>query len=236
VKVKRLLQKVPFVYELVQSVRDEQIHRHGITAGTFAQHGEDVQLLAMLTDRKAIGPYLDLGSNHPFILSNSYLLYRSGWQGLCVDPLPRFRPLYAKWRPRDQFHCVAIGETSGTVDFFEFEWDALSTLDGALARNYVSNGFKVRRKIPVEIKTVDQLLEEAGFEGPLSLFSIDIEGHELSALRSMNLKRWQPAVICIEALTADGGRNQAALDYLSVNGYKAFRDLGLNMVFVPALS
>ena len=66
----------------------------------------------------------------------------------------------------------------------------------------------------------------------MALLSIDIEGHEVPALKSMNLDRWQPAVICIEVVTAVGARNEEALQYLLTHGYRIYGDMGFNTVFV----
>ena len=64
------------------------------------------------------------------------------------------------------------------------------------------------------------------------LLSIDIKGHEVPALKSINLDRWQPAVICIEVATAAGARNDEALNYLLTHGHKIYGDMGFNAVFV----
>ncbi len=230
--LRSLLLRVPFVYQGVQTLRDRRQLRRSLAVGSFAQQGEDVQLLDLLKRLNARGPYLDLGANHPFKLSNTYLLYREGWRGVCVDPLPRFRPLYRHWRPADHFICAAIGEEQQLIDLHQFEWDPLSTLDAELAAQYMARGFKRLRKFPVEVRPVDDILGSANITAPLSLLSIDIEGHELSALRSMNLAKWQPAVICMEVLAAHGVRNWQAEDHLLAHGYVAQGDIGHNAVFV----
>ncbi len=53
----------------------------------------------------------------------------------------------------------------------------------------------------------------------------------MPALRSINLELWRPQFICMEVLTADGNRNEAAVEYLSVNGYQLVVDMGPNIVF-----
>jgi hypothetical protein len=80
------------------------------------------------------------------------------------------------------------------------------------------------------VARLDTVLEEAGLKGPISLLSIDIEGHELPALRSIDLQHWQPALICLEVATADGQRNHGALNHLMGQGYEVSLDLGLNIV------
>lgn len=229
--IKSLLIRFPLIYGAVEALRDRKFHRKGVQFGSFAQHGEDIKLLALLREENANGPYLDVGCNHPFRLSNSYLLYSNGWRGLCVDPLPRFAQSFKRWRPEDIFVCTAVGKVDGELPLFEFESDVLSTLDPGLAIAYKAQGFRLRRKSVVKVCSIDSILQSHSIAPPLSLLSLDIEGHELSALQSINLAYWRPVFICIEALTADGHKNMAAMDYLLANNYRAAVDMGLNIIF-----
>lgn len=228
---KTFLLKFPWLYEIVQSIRDYIAHNKYLKSGTFSQHREDLEIMKLLDKLKARGPYVDIGCNHPFRLSNTYLLYLNGWRGLCVDPLPRFVKLHKKWRPLDNFACVGISEIGGEMPLYEFESDVLSTLDKNQAEQYQAAGYKFRRKIQTKIEDIDSLLEAHGLDGPISLLSIDIEGHELSALRSITLDRWKPQLVCLEVVTADGFRNEEAIRYLLENGYKIESDLKLNLIF-----
>jgi FkbM family methyltransferase len=229
--IKSILIRVPPVYEAVQAFRDRRFHRQGTRLGTYAQHGEDIKLLKLLRDAGATGAYLDVGCNHPFRLSNSYLLYLNGWRGLCIDPLPRFSRAFKRWRPDDMFECAAVGEMDGDLPLFEFESDVLSTLDANLADAYLERGYRLRRKSTVKIRSINSILQAHRITAPLSLLSLDIEGYELPALRSIDLDQWRPMFICMEVLTADGHRNEAAIEYLMANGYRPAADMGLNIVF-----
>jgi FkbM family methyltransferase len=228
---KTLILKFPWLYELIQSYRDVYLHRECLINKSFAQHEEDVEIMRLLKLANATGPYFDAGCNHPFKLSNTYLLYLNGWRGFCVDPLPRFKKLYKKWRPEDVFECIGIGEKIGELSLFEFEADVLSTLDQSLADEYIRQGYKFRRQIQTKIKSIDSVLESSGVAGPISLLSVDIEGHELSALKSITLDKWRPVFICLEVITANGKRNEDAIHYLVDNGYNVESDLGLNLLF-----
>lgn len=234
--IKSLLIRVPPLYEAIQTFRDRKFHKAGMLAQSFSQHGEDVRLLNLLRSAQTKGSYLDIGCNHPFRLSNTYLLYLNGWRGLCVDPLSRYGNVFKHFRPDDIFHCAAVGENNGELSLFEFESDVLSTLDSDLANTYIARGYRLRKKSVIQICTIDSVLEAHHFEPPLSLISLDIEGHELSALRSINLAYWRPVFICMEVLTADGHRNEEAIEYLTDNGYSPDTDMGLNIVFRRAVS
>lgn len=229
--IKKLLLRSPWIYEKVQSLRDRKFLEEGRKVGTYSQHGEDLKILDLLVDVSARGPYLDVGCNHPFRLSNTYLLYQRGWRGICVDPLPRYEKLFAKWRPNDTFVCAAVSETPGSMQLFEFQSDVLSTLDSTIADEYVKKGYALRRKTTVPAMPLDVLLAKNSVSLPMSLLSIDIEGYELPALRSMDLDRWKPQVVCLEALTADGVRNEAAIAHLLQSGYEIAYDQSLNIIF-----
>jgi FkbM family methyltransferase len=231
---KSLLLNSPWLYEGVQAWRDGRFHRESLRRGSFAQHREDLDIMRLLGQAGSVGPYVDVGCNHPFKLSNTYLLYLNGWRGLCVDPLPRFIPLYKKWRPQDIFACLCIGEQAGSMPLFEFESDVLTTLDQGLAAEYLRQGYKLRRQIQVDVGTIDALLETRRVAAPLSLLSIDIEGYELPALKSISLDKWRPALVCLEVLTANGRRNHEAIRYLDDHGYRMEADLGLNLLFSRA--
>jgi FkbM family methyltransferase len=228
--IKSMLLRAPALYERVQRFRDDRWLRQARQSGSYAQHGEDRALLEMLQGESVHGPYVDLGCNHPFKLSNTYLLYLHGYSGLCIDPLPRFRPLYARWRPKDCFMTVAIGEQAGELPFFEFESDVLSTVDAGLAASYQAQGWRLRRINSVRIERLDSVLEQARLTGPISLLSIDIEGHELPALHSLDLARWRPRLVCLEVATAGGSRRGEAVAHLQARGYEIALDLGLNVI------
>jgi FkbM family methyltransferase len=228
--IKGALLKFPWLYERAQGVRDRRFFRKASLGGSFSQHGEDNQILKVLVEAGEREPFLDIGCNHPFRLSNTYLLYRHGWRGVCVDPLPRYRPLFARWRSEDRFVNAAVGTSPGSRTLFEFESDVLSTLDNEVAEHYIKAGYRLRRRQMVHTKTVDGILEEAGIRGRLSFISLDIEGNELDALRSMDLGRWRPRLICIEAKNIDGLINRVAVDFLCERGYKELSFNGLNVI------
>ena len=62
--------------------------RTGILAFLFGQ-------LAIPTPR-----YLDVGTGHPCVMNNTYLFYRAGAKGVCVEPNPDLAPLIIEKRPR----------------------------------------------------------------------------------------------------------------------------------------
>ncbi len=229
-QLKSLIRHYPRLHGLIQYVRDKGLQIQGVRSGSFSQHGEDKIILELLRDAGANGPFVDIGCNHPFKYNNTYLLQRQGRSGICIDPLPRFRRSYARWRPHDHFVCVAVGEVEGEMPFYEFEWDMLSTLDAKLAAAYQSAGHRLLRESVVRVRPINSVLAELQAKPPLSLISLDIEGYELNALRTIDLDYWRPEFICLEVQTAVGSSDSDAADYLKAHGYTTVRNLGLNVI------
>jgi len=53
---------------------------------SYAQYGEDLIILNFF-DKIGVkaGFYLDIGAYHPQFVSNTHLLHKRGWKGVCVD-------------------------------------------------------------------------------------------------------------------------------------------------------
>ncbi len=53
---------------------------------SFYQYGEDL-ILKIFFDYRVIrnGFYIDIGAYHPKFISNTYILHKAGWRGVCVD-------------------------------------------------------------------------------------------------------------------------------------------------------
>lgn len=85
-------------YELSKSARLAwPLARH-----SYSQHGEDLAI-ADLVNNDGPGKHLDIGSDDPVHLSNTYGLNRTGWSGALVDPLWANATLSKVLEPRDEF-------------------------------------------------------------------------------------------------------------------------------------
>ena len=77
---------------------------------SYSQGGEDIIVSDILKSLKIGKPYyLDIGTYHPSILNNTYLLYLQGGRGVCVEPDPECFSRIAKRRNRDICLNVGIG-------------------------------------------------------------------------------------------------------------------------------
>ena len=82
------------------------------------QSNQDRFVLNVLKEKKQ-GYFLEIGSNHPININNSYLLETSyDWKGIMVESLPEFLPLYIEHRP-NSIHVINDATTIDYKNLFE---------------------------------------------------------------------------------------------------------------------
>src|SRR5690242_15661552 len=80
---------------------------------SYSMSGEDVMVRSLLKEELKngyVGFYADFGCFDARYGSNSYLFYRYGWRGICVDGNAKVAAQYAAYRPRDVFINGVVGE------------------------------------------------------------------------------------------------------------------------------
>jgi len=173
---------------------------------SYAQEGED-RLLQRLFEGRTEGFYVDVGAHHPKRFSNTYLFYTLGWCGINIEANPQANALFNRIRPRDTNLAQAISDHEGPVTYYMFAESALNTLDGALAEDRLRNTrYRLIGKSEIRPATLRSVLERwlpAGKQ--IDFLSIDVEGHELSVLRSSNWTLHRPKVVLVESLRAAWG-------------------------------
>lgn len=215
------------LYGAAVALRDLHSLFLGWRAGTFSQHGEDRFVLEHFGDRR--GLYVDIGASHPWRISNTFLLYLSGWRGVTVEPIRRLGRLHRRWRPRDLLLPVAAGLSSGTVEFFEMTPSVLSTSRREIAEGYVAAGHALLYEAyEVEVLPVNRILDRAAELGPIDFLSIDIEGMDVEVVQRLDFAKFNPAMICIEFNTEKDKR--ILLNTFNAAGYTRVRELGCNLV------
>jgi FkbM family methyltransferase len=185
----------------LRDVKNELLDVHA--QRSYAQEGED-RILERLFERRREGFYVDVGAHHPRRFSNTQLFYRRGWRGINIEPNPQAAALFRRARPRDVNLTLAISEREGTATYHMFDESALNTLDAAVAEDrHRTTGYRLigRREIAVApLRAVIERWLPPG--GQIDFLSIDVEGHEMSVLRSANWQRHRPKVVVIEVLAA----------------------------------
>jgi FkbM family methyltransferase len=208
---------------------------------SYAQCGEDLIVDYVLTalDVGKVS-YLDIGAHHPRYLSNTYYFYRQGGGGVCVEPDPNALRAFQRVRPRDICLPIGVGPVPGTMELFVMTTPTLNTFSREEAERYQAYGVeRIERVIPVEIATINQVLERH-FKSVPDFVSIDVEGMDLSILRSVDFKRFRPKVFCVETLTytEDGSekKTRELSELLLANDYLLYADTYINTIAVDCLA
>ena len=204
---------------------------------SYSQSGEDLIMyhVFMVLGHKRIS-YLDLGANHPTRFSNTYLFYRSGGFGVCVEPDPTLQPLFKKWRSKDTLLTCGVGLEECEADFYIMSTNTLNTFSKEEAERYQGYGRqRIEKVIKVPLKPVNRILEHS-FDACPNLISLDIEGLDFQILRSMDLDNWRPEVFCIETLTYTEDKTERRLEeiieYMKDKDYMVYGDTYINTIFV----
>jgi FkbM family methyltransferase len=166
---------------------------------SYAQNREDVVLwraLGHIPD----GRYVEVGANHPREDSVSFTFYQHGWSGLTVEPVQQFADLHRALRPRDVLVQAAItNDDVASVTLHSIPDTGLSTLVDSVSDQHAGAGIQ-HVDITVPAARLDVLLEDNGWDGrQIHFLLIDVEGAERSVLESVDLARWAPWVLVIEA-------------------------------------
>jgi hypothetical protein len=211
---------------------------------TFSQAGEDsivVYIFQVLGKLDFLNlTYLDLGSNDPVKMNNTYFLYRHGARGVLVEANPDFIENLRVMRPGDTVLNRLVDTKDGLQkDFYILNGDGLSTPDfeQAQERIRVNPALEIVRTLPVETITVNTIIEKYLMGRAPSLISFDVEGMDFEILKSVDLDRFRPLVIIIEMIPYDarlsvGKKAMDINDFLCGQGYTEYAFTGINSIYI----
>lgn len=206
---------------------------------TYAQCGEDI-IIDFL--RKRLGlkqefTYLDVGAFHPSRFSNTYFFYRKGFSGVCVEPDPELCRIIANKRSRDKVLNVGLGFTSEPyADFYQMSSRTLNTFSREEAERYVAEqGKQIDKIIKIPLVNINELIS-LNFPASPDFISIDVEGLDYDIVRSIDLERFRPAILCVETAVfsedRSGGKLTEVSNYLLGKGYMVYADTFINTIYV----
>jgi len=191
---------------------------------SYSGAGEDRLVMAWL--RVAAGMqlrdvrYCDIGANHPKYLSNTFALYRSGASGVLIEPDPFLCEKLRRVRPRDAVLNVgAAFDDRRSAKLQRLSHRAFNTFLPEEAEFVIKRSAnwshgdrqKIVDEIEVPLVPVNDILASNLPDG-IDFLSIDTEGCNLQILQSIDLKQFQPRIICIEA-SDDFAHIMQASDY-----------------------
>jgi len=202
---------------------------------SFSQFGEDLRIAPLFDESDNDGFYVDVGSNHPSKLSNTYKLYLNGMRGICIDPNQTLLDLHSLLRPGDVLVPAAIGSEASIGKFYEMSYHALSTFSDDEAKLMVNQGQTIIRETFKPILPLSLVIASCfkDFKGKFNFLSIDAEGWDEIVLRSNDWVKFRPKLILIER------NNEAAAGdidvYLVSNNYSLIHAEACNALYQDVL-
>lgn len=208
---------------------------------TYSQTGEDRILCHLFNcyDKKNIS-YLDIGANHPIITNNTYLFYRLGGSGVCVEPNPELARLIKKYRSRDKCLNIGVGaQADGELqDFYCLNDHTLSTFSKEEATALDAAGkYKIVEVKQVPVRNINSIIDE-NFSAPVDLVSIDVEGWNEQIVASFDFTHHRPFCFCVETVTFSETNTEKKImgifDVFERNNYRVYADTHINTIFLDA--
>lgn len=189
-----------------------------------ALHGMDAVLEDLLP--RDGGIFFEAGAHDGYTQSNTYYLERyRGWRGVLVEAIPELHAKAQRRRPGShvvQAALVGPEAAGGTVPVHFGDLMSKLGADGTHSAGGLANAGRKGYVVEVPARTISDVLDEAGLGTP-DVLVLDIEGHELDALRGLDLERHAPAMLVIEMLDLD--RQRPEFDALLATHYDFDRTL-----------
>lgn len=169
------------------------------------------------------GFFVDLGANHPVVFSATYLLYKTGWSGITVEPIPSLCALHRRVRPRDTCLNVGVGATNERRPFWETAPDFFSSFSEEDTIRAEERGLcTILRKGLVSLLTPSEVVARVPAGRTVNYLTIDTEGLDGEILSNWPWNESMPDIISCEA-SAMSKQESDADRVLKTQGYKAVR-------------
>jgi FkbM family methyltransferase len=202
---------------------------------SYSQYAEDLIIQSYFSRKLKNGRYVDVGCHHPRRGSNTYGLYRKGWSGILID-LEKTKVLANQLsRRRDKVILAAVSDTEEWMEIFSDK--SYSTNTTIKKNTNITNGQSIGE---IKTQTLTNILNNQNFNKKFELLSIDVEGVDLQVLKGLDLKCYQPQIICIENWNSKDGisaiLSSETHQYLSERSYKLVAFSGLSTIYKRSIS
>ena len=172
------------------------------------------------------GRFLDTASAYPLLISNTFFYETClGWKGVCVDADPAKADVFRSVRPTCHYEAVCVSPTvNQTIAFWSSLYDGKARPVSDDPGMQFEASMKGWNRVEVPCKRLSNVLEAAKVTH-VDLWSLDLEGHEMEAVDSMDFDRVKVDLIIAEDTFPDTEVSKRLVD-------KGFVDMGI----VPEMS
>ncbi len=201
-----------------------------------SQFGEEEFILSFF-EKSYKGKFVDIGCFHPTRYNNTYKMYKQGWRGINIDLNPLTIELFDFLRTEDININAAISDTEELKTlYFLDELNTQNTLESnhlLFLKKHHNVSEEEISSIKINTKKIDKILEEHKFNN-IDFLNIDVEGHELSILSSIDYNRFNIKFISVEMINHNEESkvvSQKLKDLLNKNNYLLEKVIGCNYIF-----
>jgi len=157
------------------------------------------------------GFFIEAGANDGYNQSNTYFLEkRKNWRGLLVEGIPELYEKCKKERNRSRVvNCALVSRDYPSRTVTMHYANLMSVVHGSLKsdneqQKHIAAGITAQQlnasyTIEVPARTLESLLDEMTDLSRIDFLSLDVEGYELDVLKGLNLSRYRPKYMLIEA-------------------------------------
>ncbi len=198
--VSLIIPKFPFYFMVIRG--QCPLTKFEGNTNLYSQFYEDYVLSNVFKDVHK-GTYIDVGASDPDYLSVTKHFYLKGWSGINIEPLPHMYELLESSRPNDINLNVGISDKNAELEFYQIydrsekEPSVYSTFNPNIKDTASKKGFQIKVfKIPVT--TLNFILGQHPIQ-TINFLKIDVEGFEKNVLKGLDLEKFRPEVLVIEA-------------------------------------
>jgi FkbM family methyltransferase len=165
---------------------------------SYAQNFEDVILWRVLKNVER-GFYVDVGAGDPFEDSVTYAFYQRGnWRGINIEPGSEKFRLLVEHRPDDVNLQTACGPQIGMARFYFYPRGVGIVANKLEVREIFEHHGHTGFQLATSQTTLNHILKE--FSQPeIHFLKIDVEGYEKEVLEGLDLCKYRPWILIIEA-------------------------------------
>ena len=187
----------------------------------YSQAKQDLLVISLLKANNAknissdVPFFVDLAANDALKFSNTYLLERNGWNGVCIEPNPQYWYRLASFR-----NCIIVGAfVGGKEEEDGKEVDVIlsnGVYGGIVAEGMDNTDKREEKRNVVSISTV---FKKANVPRIIDYFSLDVEGAELFVMEHFPWHLYKFRFMSIER------PNVELQELLNLEGYKMVRTI-----------
>ncbi|MBV5263331.1 FkbM family methyltransferase [Pinisolibacter aquiterrae] len=207
----------------------------------YGQCGEDLIVRALLEARAAsrgvelkTRKYLEVGGNHPFATSATYLLGKTlGMTGVIVEANEDLLADLRKGRPKDTVVFGAVqDEDRKTVMLSKSNQSELSSLDRRFVKEWAGGSVGEKALVEVPALRIDGILAEHFPDAPPVYVSIDVEGLDLRILKDLDFSKYRPWFVQAEPSNHHiAGNGRQIFEFMATKGYDLIAATPVNLIF-----